>query len=148
MMSNLIKLDSFHPDNGENEMPIVIIRRLFCVSRTWDQARRRLKNCFSYIFRLFIISIALTLGFFFAILYCRLQPCSHFCRSYFADYTSCSILQDTYLIRSSRSLKSVNSNIDATNKPSYAPSRAGVNSWYENARKSAEIMLSLKTLYS
>ncbi|XP_039900176.1 uncharacterized protein LOC120741376 isoform X2 [Simochromis diagramma] len=138
MMSNLIKLDSFHPDNGENEMPIVITRRLFDVSRTWDQARRRLKNCvFSYIFRLFIISIALTLGFFFAILYCRLQPCSHFCRSYFADNTSCSIWQDTHLVRSSRSLKSVNSNTDATNKPFYAPPRAGVNSWYENARTAA-----------
>ncbi|XP_039895342.1 uncharacterized protein LOC120738221 [Simochromis diagramma] len=142
MMSNLIKLDSFHPDNGENEMPIVITRRSFNVSRTWDQARRRLKNCvfsyiFSYIFRLFIISIALTLGFFFAILYCKLQPCSHFCRSYFADYTSCSILQDTYLMHSSRSQKSVNDNIDATNKPFYAPPRAGVNSWYENARIAA-----------
>ncbi|XP_026024670.1 uncharacterized protein LOC113022935 [Astatotilapia calliptera] len=141
MMSNLIKPDSFHPDNGKNEMPIVIIRRLFCVSRTWDQARRQLKNCFSYIlsyiFRLFIISIALTLGFLFAILYCKLQPCSHFCRSYFADYTSCSILQDTYLMHSSRSLKSVNSNIDATNKPSYAPSRTGANAWYENARTAA-----------
>uniref|UniRef100_A0A3P9D8D4 Uncharacterized protein n=1 Tax=Maylandia zebra TaxID=106582 RepID=A0A3P9D8D4_9CICH len=40
-------------------------------------------------------------------------------------------------MHSSRSLKSVNDNIDATNKPFYAPSRVGVNSWYENARTAA-----------
>uniref|UniRef100_A0A3P9BQI7 Uncharacterized protein n=1 Tax=Maylandia zebra TaxID=106582 RepID=A0A3P9BQI7_9CICH len=40
-------------------------------------------------------------------------------------------------MHSSRSLKSVNGNIDATNKPFYAPSRVGVNSWYENARTAA-----------